>query len=163
MHIWDDHLDYAWRRVNSVGNLYHIKSANIERCEMLYFFICISLEKMQRKKKTILLAFFSLFLTFFSYEEILSFWLRNLFGWIDVMSNKVEPVVSGRWRIQSFCCRLWREEMAWWSNLESKTRWTDGGEAALLMDGCQAGGLKFHGTPEALFFLLTSRKSERQQ
>lgn len=107
--------------------------------------------------------FFSLFLVFFCYNffwKKLFFLTSKPFGWIDVMSKKVEPVLSGRWKIHLFCCRLWREEMAWWSILESnKQRWTDGKEL-LFMDGCQAGRLKFNVTPGAFFLVWPAKKAK---
>lgn len=157
----DDQLLSAWRRVYSVGNLYQIKSANIERCEMLYCFICFSLEKLQRKKTQFALNVHGS--TLFCLCSSCSFVVKNFFkllsltpepsGWIDVLSSKVEPVLSARWRIHLFCCRRWREEVAWWSIWESnKQPWTDWGETALSMDGCQAGRLKFNSRSFSFFF-----------
>lgn len=80
-------------------------------------------------------------------------------GWIDVLSSKVEPVLSARWRIHLFCCRLWREEVAWWSIWESnKQPWTDWGETALSMDGCQAGRLKFNS--RSFFFFWPAEEAK---
>lgn len=95
--MWGDHLD-SWRRVCAAGNLYHIKSTKRERCEMLYFFICISLQKMQRNKNQLssinmhgcMLFFFvpsrSLVMKKFS-----SFWLRNLLDELTSCQIKRSP------------------------------------------------------------------------
>lgn len=70
------------------------------------------------------------------------------------MSDKAEAVFSGPWRIHFFCCcRLWREEMAWWSNCESNNqRWTDVGEKLLFWrTGVKLEGRNFTELQELLF------------
>lgn len=170
--MWDDHLD-SWRRVCAAGNLYHIKSAKRERCEMLYFFICISSQKMQRNKKQLsslnLHGCMRLFLSSscsFVMKKLFSFWLRNLLDELTSCQIKWSQFSLDAGEFISSAAdsgvRRWLDDQT--LRVRSSDGQMGGGSCtSCSFDGrCQAVRPKFHQTPGA-FVLLTGRKSWRQQ